>query len=101
MENLPISSQKSDRFHLRMTPFMKDILKKAAALEGYSSLADFLVSSAYREAARVIKDHDVISLTQQDQYVFVQTLSETLDTGQTYGNSLKEAAQKYLEFKSK
>jgi uncharacterized protein (DUF1778 family) len=62
-----------ERLEARVSREQKDLLERAAALEG-RSLTDFVVASAQAAAMATIQRHDVIALTARDSLVFAQAL---------------------------
>ncbi len=67
------STAKTDRLEARIPGDVKATLVRAAALRG-QSLSDFVVSSAAGEAMRVIREHEVLELSERDQAMFVEAL---------------------------
>jgi uncharacterized protein (DUF1778 family) len=65
---------KTERVVSRVAPASKIILEQAAALSGYTSLNQFVVQSALREAKRVIEDNQQITLTAEDTTAFLNAL---------------------------
>jgi uncharacterized protein (DUF1778 family) len=67
------SPSKHQRLEARITPEQKELLQRAAALEG-TSLTDFVVRSAQRAAEQSIRDHAVLALTAHESQLFVEAL---------------------------
>ena len=65
--------QKYERLEARIAAEQKELLQRAAALEG-QTLTEFVVSSAVQRAAQTIRDHEVISLSLRDGRAFVEAL---------------------------
>lgn len=65
--------QKQERLEARLTPEQKELLRRAAALEG-TSLTDFVVRSAQRAAEQSIRDHSRLVLTVRESRDFVEAL---------------------------
>jgi uncharacterized protein (DUF1778 family) len=65
--------QKHERLEARLTPEQKEVLQRAAALEG-TSLTDFVVRSAQRAAEQSIRDHSRLVLTVRESRDFVEAL---------------------------
>lgn len=61
------------RLEARISHDQKAMLVKAAALEG-RSLTDFVVGSAVQEAKRIVRENDIIKLTERDREVFIAEL---------------------------
>lgn len=68
-----LPGNKSERLEARITPAQKEILQRAAEIEG-RSLTDFLVSSAQAAARRIIHEHETLQLTEKDRERFVAAL---------------------------
>jgi uncharacterized protein (DUF1778 family) len=86
-------SDKTERFEARLTPDQKQVLTRAAAHQG-QTLSQFVLSSAQREAERVIRESEVIRLSVRD----FQTLLEALRDPGPPSAKLVEGAQRYREF---
>ena len=83
---------KGERVEARVNREQKLLLQRAAALQG-RSLSDFIISSAQETAARVIQEHEIITLSVKDREAFVEALLEPPKPSQ----SLRAAAQRYKE----
>ncbi len=66
-------SLKHERFGTRLTVEQKELLQRAADLQG-RSLSDFVLDSALRDAEDVIREHEVITLTARAGRMFVESL---------------------------
>ena len=88
------NSKKITRFDARINPEIKDFLKKAAQMEGYTSLADFVISSAYKAAKKIVTDHELLMLTDKDKKYFVQEYLKPAKPN----SELKEAIQGYKNY---
>jgi uncharacterized protein (DUF1778 family) len=64
---------KTARLELRLRTEQKQLLEKAAALQG-SSLTDFVTASLETAAARVVQLHEVLELTARDSEAFAAAL---------------------------
>ncbi len=84
------SSQKQERLEARVTPEQKELLQRAAALEG-TSLTDFVVRSAQRAAEQSIRDHSLLVLTSRESQLFVESLLD----GPAPNPALRSAAEHY------
>ena len=73
-KNPSASSQRRNRFQIRLTSEQKDVLRRSAALDG-RSLTDFVVSAAHAAAVATIERHGVIALTAWDSLVFAEALT--------------------------
>jgi uncharacterized protein (DUF1778 family) len=72
-EPAPASVGKTERIEARVSTPQKEILQRAADLEG-RSLTDFVISSAQEVAKRVISEHEVLRLTARDSEVLLNAL---------------------------
>lgn len=77
---MPVTNNKSpqprprfERLEARISPEQKDLFKRAADLEG-RTLTDFIVSCVVQEARRVVRENEIIKLSERDQQVFVESL---------------------------
>ena len=64
---------KGSRLEARVSAEQKDLLQRAANLQG-RTLTEFLVSSAQAEAERVVQEHDVIRLSVRDSQHFASLI---------------------------
>jgi len=62
---------KTERIEARTSPAIRQLLEKAAMLEG-RSLSDFIVSMASEGARRTLREFNEISLTAKDQRAFAK-----------------------------
>ena len=83
---------KGERLEARITREQKELLQRAADLEG-RTLTDFVVSSAQEKALRTIADHTIIKLSQEDTLTFVETLLHPPEPNVR----MLEAAQQYKQ----
>jgi uncharacterized protein (DUF1778 family) len=65
--------RKRSRLEARISAGEKEMLKRAAHLEG-CSLTEFVVRSAQEAARKAIKEHQMMSLTARDTEAFVKAL---------------------------
>ena len=69
----------------------QDLLTKAAALAGMSSLNSFVLNAAIEKARQVIEREQVLKLSRADAVL----LMEALDNPATVNAKLKSAAERY------
>ena len=69
----PQAPRRHERLEARVSREQKNLLERAAALEG-RSLTDFVVASAQAAAMETIERHEVIALTTLDSLAFTQAL---------------------------
>jgi uncharacterized protein (DUF1778 family) len=78
------------RLELRTTEEQKRLIERAAELQG-RTVADFVVSTAYESAKRVIQEHETLVLSARDREVFVSALLNP----PTLRGPLAKAAERY------
>jgi len=86
--------ERTERLEARITRSQKALFKQAAALQG-RTLSDFIIQAASEAATRVIQDQQVITLTTQEQKVFVESLLNPPAPGPRF----RSAARRYREIK--
>ena len=89
---MPAPSSKRERLEARITPEQKELLQRAAALEG-ASLSDFVVRSAQRAAEQTIRDHAVLTLSARESQTFVEALLEP----SAPNTALRDAVEHYRQ----
>jgi uncharacterized protein (DUF1778 family) len=71
---MPTSNEtKDERIEFRVSSEMKTLIQQAASLQGVST-SDFLALTAYREAKKIVEEHEVIRLTREESERFVALL---------------------------
>ena len=86
------------RFDARLTREQKELFEYAAQLTGSRSLTDFIISSAQKEADRIIEKNQFILMnSKKDQQVFFDTLANPPKPNAR----LKKALNRYNKFMSK
>ena len=83
---------KRERLEARITPEQKEMLERAAALEG-TSLTDFVLHSAQQAAEHVIRDREHLLLDMQASAAFVDVLLNP----PVPNPALRAAAQQYRQ----
>lgn len=66
--------QKTERVVSRVSPDVKALLEQAASWAGFSSINQFIVQSAIREAERIVRQEQVIRLSLRDTQAFMVAL---------------------------
>lgn len=69
------SNQKTERVVSRVSPDVKALLEQAASWAGFSSINQFIVQSAVREAERIVQREQVIRLSLRDTHAFLHALA--------------------------
>ena len=82
--------RKRSRLEARISAEEKELLKRAADLQG-CTLTEFVVRSAQEAARKTVKEHQMMSLTARDTEAFVKAL---IDPGEP-SQKLKRAAERY------
>ena len=82
--------RKKSRLEARISSEDKELLKRAADLQG-CSLTEFVVRSAQEAARKAVKEHQMMFLTSRDTEVFVKALLKPPAPSQ----KLKRAANRY------
>jgi len=88
-ENTQVAA-KTARLEARLTDTQKALLQHAADLTG-RSLTEFVVSSAQEVAARTVREHEVLTLSDRDRRVFVRALLKPNPPNKR----LRQAARRY------
>lgn len=84
------TKRKSERLEARIPALQKDVLLRAASLQG-QSLTEFVLSSAAEAAKRIIRENDLLELSERDQLAFAQALVNPPEASAR----LKKAARGY------
>lgn len=79
-----------ERLEARISADKKSVLKNAADLSG-RTLTDFVISSAYEAAIRVIQEYQQLHLSVKDREIFVRALLNAPNPS----DDLLKAAKKY------
>jgi len=62
------------RITARITPEIEDLLHRASALSGVSSINAFVLSSAVEKARRIIEEEDRMILNREESLLFCEAL---------------------------
>ncbi len=84
--------RKRSRLEARISAEEKELIKRAADLQG-CSLTEFVVRSAQEAARKAVKEHQMMSLTARDSEAFVKALLKP----RVSSKKLKRAAERYNE----
>lgn len=79
------------RITARVDVDTQDLLNKATAIAGMSSINSFVLSAAVEKAKQIIEREQALKLSQADAML----LMEALDRPATENSKLKAAAQRY------
>ena len=83
------STQKTERVVSRVAPASKMVLEQAATLSAYTSLNQFMVQSALREAKRIIEENQKIVLTAKDTKAFLNALENSPEPNKVLLDAIK------------
>jgi len=83
----------SPRITARVTPDVQELLSRAAALVGISSINSFVLSSAIEKAQAIMEREESLKLKEEDAVLFL----EALDKPATVHTKLAKAFQAYEE----
>lgn len=86
------ATTKTERIEARTSPDIRELIEKAALLEG-RSLSDFIVSRVAEAARRTIQEFNQLSLSERDQQAF----AESLLNPKPASDALKRAAQSHAD----
>src|SRR3954453_805257 len=90
------TSQTSDRLNFRLEPQKKRLIEQAAALKGLS-VTDFAVMTLFREAQEVLKEEQMLVLSDRDRDAFLAALDNPPPPNQ----KALSAARAYKEARAK
>ncbi len=85
--------EKSERLEARLSRTQKELIQHAADLAD-RSLTDFILSASQEAANKIIREHEVITLTAQESEKFVNALMNP----PAPNLALKKAAKRYSDF---
>lgn len=85
-----LEKTRNARLETRVSSDQKSLFQRAATLSG-RSLSEFVIDSAQEAATRIIKEHEVIRLTLDEQEAFVTALLAP----SVPGSRLSQAARNY------
>ncbi len=87
------TSEKAERLEARLSRKQKELIQHAADLAG-RSLTDFILSASQEAANKVIREHEVITLTAQESENFVNALMNP----PAPNLALQKAAKRHRDF---
>lgn len=94
MLNTPKTNAKprSARLEARVSSDQKDFFQRAATLTG-RTLSELVIDSTQEAAAKIVREHEVIRLSREEQVTFVSALLSPTEPGAR----LKTAVQNYRQ----
>ncbi len=81
------------RFDARLPKEQKEFFEYAARLGGFRTVTDFVISSAQKQAKKIIEEHNKILSTKRDEEIFFNELINP----EKPNKKLKSAMSKYNE----
>lgn len=87
------SSEKSERLEARLSQMQKKLIQHAADLSG-RSLTDFVLKTLQEAAHKVIREHEIVTLTADESKHFVNVLMSPPKPNK----ALQKAAKRHREF---
>ena len=79
------------RFEARITEAQKALFQRAAVLGGHRTLTDFVINSAQEKAEAIVRDSEILRLSEKDRQSFVEALLRP----PTPNKKLRQAATRY------
>jgi uncharacterized protein (DUF1778 family) len=79
----PPPDTKTTRFEMRMTPYIRKVVKRAAEIQG-RSMSDFIVAAAEEAAQKAIRNAHIIELTIDEQRAFAHALLDPPKLGSAW-----------------
>jgi uncharacterized protein (DUF1778 family) len=95
MASLPAVRRRDQRLEARVTPDQKELIERAACVQG-RTVTDFVVSALQEAAKQAIVEHTVWKLTQEQQKVFIDALTDP----PAPNLKLREAYQRFRKYKA-
>ncbi|WP_044563248.1 DUF1778 domain-containing protein [Azospirillum sp. B4] len=90
--NAPQRRTRSERLEARITAEQKDLIERAAALQG-RSVTDFVLASVQDAARRAIDEHQRLELSVRDSQAFVAALCNP----QPVNDRLRDTIRRYRD----
>ena len=90
------SSDKAVRLEARLSCTQKELIQHAADLQG-RSLTDFVISTSQEAARKVIREHEIVTLTAKESQSLVRALLSPSEPNA----ALQKAAKRHKNFNTK
>ena len=87
-----INTVKKARLEARITPEQKELVLRAASIQG-RSLTDFVVNTVTEAARVIVEQHTIMELSKKDSELFVRKILEPPSPSA----KLKQAASEYKQ----
>jgi len=91
-----MKTKSNARFDARISKEQKEFFLYAANLAGFSSLSEFIVSSAQEKANRIVSEYETVLSSDKDKEIFFNALLNPTEPNE----DLKAAAKLHEEFLS-
>jgi len=86
----------SPRITARVSAETQELLTKAAALVGISSINSFVLNAAIEKAKQIMVDEELLSLSKEDARLFVDTLDRPARSNSRLNQAFKAYETKTL-----
>ena len=95
MLNTPDTHDKprNSRLEARVSTDQKDFFQRAASLTG-RTLSELVIDSTQEAAAKIVREHEVIRLSREEQVAFVSALLSPSEPGARLKKAVKNYRQK-------
>jgi uncharacterized protein (DUF1778 family) len=87
------SKSRDSRLDVRASSDQKRLFQHAAALSG-RSLSEFLLDSAQESAVRIVREHEVVRLSREEQIAFVSALLDPPEPGPRLARAVADYPRK-------
>jgi len=84
----------SPRITARVSVDTQELLSKAAALMGVSSINSFVLSAAIEKATKIMEREEILNLSKQDAKLFVEALDKPAVTNANLTEAFKAYEKK-------
>lgn len=88
-------NQDKARIETRLSRGQKDFFERAAAIAGFNTLTDFVLTAVKEKAESVIEKHETILASERDRKVFFEALANPPKLSKN--KAMVAAAQKYKQ----
>ena len=76
------------RFDTRLPKEQKEFFEYAASLGGYRTLTEFVISSAQKQAKKIVEEHNKILASKRDQKIFFSALLNPAEPNENLKNAM-------------
>jgi uncharacterized protein (DUF1778 family) len=85
---------KKNRLDLRISDNDKELIEKAIAINGNSTMTSFILNAARKQAKEIVEEHETILASEKDKQGFFNAI---LSTENEPNEALKKAIKRHLE----